>query len=102
MPSLWNEAFGLVAAEAMLNGIPVLGSNRGALPETIGDGGFLFKIPDRYTPETAGVPTAEEVEPWVETVIQLWDDPAFYDRWSRAARERSHHWQATPAAECSS
>ena len=31
MPSLWLESFGLVAAEAMLNGIPVLASNRGAL-----------------------------------------------------------------------
>ena len=30
MPSLWNESFGLVAVEAMLNGIPVLASNRGA------------------------------------------------------------------------
>ena len=29
MPSLWNESFGLVAAEAMINGIPVLASNRG-------------------------------------------------------------------------
>ena len=35
MPSLWLESFGLVAAEAMLNGIPVLASDRGAA----GDGG---------------------------------------------------------------
>ena len=28
MPSLWLESFGLVAAEAMLNGIPVLASTR--------------------------------------------------------------------------
>jgi glycosyltransferase involved in cell wall biosynthesis len=28
VPSLWNESFGLVAAEAMLNGIPVLASKR--------------------------------------------------------------------------
>ncbi len=30
MPSLWFESFGLVAVEAMLNGIPVLASDRGA------------------------------------------------------------------------
>ena len=36
MPSLWYESFGLVAAEAMLNGIPVLASNRGALADTVG------------------------------------------------------------------
>ena len=92
MPSLWNESFGLVAAEAMINGIPVLASNRGALPETIGDAGFLFDIPASYTPETREVPTAEEVEPWVETIIRLWDDAAEYERWSRAARERARQW----------
>ena len=78
MPSLWNESFGLVAAEAMLNGIPVLASNRGALPETIGDAGFLFDIPARYTPETREVPMAAEVEPWIETILRLWDNPAEY------------------------
>jgi glycosyltransferase involved in cell wall biosynthesis len=91
MPSLMENA-GLVAMEAMLNGIPVLASNRGALPETIGDAGFLFDIPVRYTPETRDVPTAEEVEPWVETIIRLWDDASFYDGWSRAARERAQQW----------
>ena len=92
MPSLWNESFGLVGAEAMLNGIPVLASNRGALPETIGDAGFLFDIPARLTPETRELPTVEEVEPWVETIIRLWDDPAAYDEAERVARERAKQW----------
>ncbi len=92
MPSLWNESFGLVAAQAMLNGIPVLASNRGGLPETIGDAGFSFDIPAKYTPETREVPTAAELEPWVDTVIRLWDDTAEYERWSRAARERAQQW----------
>ena len=102
MPSLWNESFGLVAVEAMLNGIPVLASNRGALgddwwqphpnPLPEGDGGFLFDIPARYTPETRDVPTAEEVAPWVETIIRLWDDAAEYDRASLAARVRAKAW----------
>jgi glycosyltransferase involved in cell wall biosynthesis len=92
MPSLWNESFGRVAAEAMVNGIPVLASNRGALPETVGDGGFLFDVPVCYTPESRTSPTAEEVEPWVETIVRLWDDAAWYDRWSHAARERARLW----------
>ena len=91
MPSLMENA-ALVAMEAMFNGIPVLASNRGGLPETVGDAGFLFDIPARYTPETRDVPTAEEVEPWVETIIRLWDDAAEYERWSRAARERAQQW----------
>jgi glycosyltransferase involved in cell wall biosynthesis len=92
MPSLWNESFGLVAAEAMLNGIPVLASNRGALPETIGAGGFLFDIPAKYTPETRVVPSAEEVEPWVQQIIHLWDDTAAYEQASRAARHEAQRW----------
>ena len=73
MPSLMENA-GFIAMEAMTNGIPVLASNRGGLPETIGGsphpnplpegegtGGFLFDIPARYTPETRDVPTAAEV-----------------------------------------
>jgi glycosyltransferase involved in cell wall biosynthesis len=93
MPSLWNESFGLVAAEAMLNGIPVLASNRGALPETIGDAGFLFDIVACYTPETRTVPTAQEVEPWVETIIRLWDDEALYRQASEAARGHAERWR---------
>ncbi|MGO9113403.1 MAG: glycosyltransferase [Thermoguttaceae bacterium] len=91
MPSLMENA-GLVAMEAMINGIPVLGSNRGGLPETIGDAGFLFNIPAKYTPETREVPTAEEVAPWVEAIIRLWDDSVEYERWSKAGRNRSQQW----------
>ncbi len=91
MPSLMENA-GFIAMEAMTNGIPVLGSNRGGLPETIGDAAPVIDIPARYTPETRDVPAAEEVAPWVETVIRLWDDAAEYDRWSRAARERAQRW----------
>ena len=51
MPSLMENA-GFVAMEAMTNGIPVLASNRGGLPETIGDAAPMIDIPARYTPET--------------------------------------------------
>jgi glycosyltransferase involved in cell wall biosynthesis len=42
MPSLWRESLGRVPIEAMANEIPVLASDRGALPETLGDAGFVF------------------------------------------------------------
>ena len=91
MPSLAEPA-GMVAMEAMLNGIPVLASRRGGLPEVVGDGGFLLDIPDRCTVESRAAPTAEEVEPWVETIIRLWDDEAYYAQWSEAARQRGQFW----------
>ena len=45
VPSL-DEGFGLVALEAMQAGTPVIASNRGALPEVIGDAGLLLDPTD--------------------------------------------------------
>ena len=44
-PSL-AEGFGLPAVEAMACGAPVLASNRGSLPEVVGDAGLLFDPED--------------------------------------------------------
>ncbi|MBN2525295.1 MAG: glycosyltransferase family 4 protein [Deltaproteobacteria bacterium] len=42
IPSQWEEPFGRVALEAMYNQIPVVASNTGGLPESVGDGGLLI------------------------------------------------------------
>ena len=65
VPSLWRETFGRVAAEALANGLPVLASDRGALPESLGDAGFVFHVPERFSPESAEVPSPRDVAPWV-------------------------------------
>jgi glycosyltransferase involved in cell wall biosynthesis len=92
MPSLWWESQGLVAVEAMINGIPVVASDRGALPETLGDGGIALSLPDRLTPTSQILPTAEEVEPWVGAIIRLWDDPAWYREQSNRGKNEAERW----------
>ena len=45
LPS-FEEGFGLPVLEAMTVGVPVVASNRGALPEVVGDAGLLVE-PDQ-------------------------------------------------------
>jgi glycosyltransferase involved in cell wall biosynthesis len=45
VPSL-DEGFGMPALEAMTIGVPVIASNRGALPEVLGDAGLLVDLQD--------------------------------------------------------
>jgi glycosyltransferase involved in cell wall biosynthesis len=76
----------------MANGIPVLASDRGALPETLGDAGFVFTIPDRCTPGSPTIPTPHEVAPWVATIERLWDDPPFEARHRAVAKTEAKRW----------
>jgi glycosyltransferase involved in cell wall biosynthesis len=43
MPILWDEPFGIVMAEALACGTPVIGLKRGSIPEVVADGitGFI-------------------------------------------------------------
>lgn len=93
MPSLWRESFGRVAAEAMTGGIPVLGTDRGALPELLDGAGLMLPVPDQYTPESRVAPSAEEVLPWVNAIIRLWDDPSYYEEISERCRTRAEMWR---------
>lgn len=76
-PSRYFETFGLVGAEAMSRGIPVIAARVGALPELIEDGvnGMLFEPGD-----------AREL---ARKVRRLWDDPELCRRLGRAARAKA-------------
>lgn len=95
-PSVFPEPFGRVAVEAMINGIPPLVSNRGALPETVAGAGRVLPIPDWLTPNSMQPPSVEEMEPWFEAVCSLWDDPAAYAEASRLARETAERLYSEP------
>jgi Glycosyl transferases group 1 len=92
MPSLRWESQPLAAIEAMINGIPVVGSDRGGIPETLGDSGIVLGLPSRLSPATRELPTAAEVEPWVKAIIALWDDREWYSELSRRAIVESNRW----------
>lgn len=89
-----QETFGRVTAESLINGIPVLCSNRGGLPEAVGKGGYVFDIPAKYTLNTRIMPGAEEIETWLQTIEQLWDDESIYVQACLRARFGGRKWQA--------
>jgi glycosyltransferase involved in cell wall biosynthesis len=76
MPSIHEETFGRVVAEAQVSGIPALVSDRGALAETIGHGGVA-------------VPLDAGLDPWLQALDRLWLDPAFYRQCAEAALAES-------------
>jgi glycosyltransferase involved in cell wall biosynthesis len=75
-PSQWEEAWGKIATEAQLSGIPVIGSDIGGMTESIGDGGVRL-------------PPKAPVEEWLAALSRLWDDPTQWEAHSRAALARA-------------
>jgi glycosyltransferase involved in cell wall biosynthesis len=100
VPSLIENA-ALVAREALANGIPVLASDRGGLPETLGDAGFLFTLPERLAGSAkAPPPTAREAAPWIATIQKLWDDCEFETRHRARALAEAERWDSERLSEC--
>jgi glycosyltransferase involved in cell wall biosynthesis len=94
VPSTFPESFGRVAAEALINGVPPLVSDRGALPETVGSGGVVLPLPGWLTPDAHGLPSEDETRPWFDAVCALWDDAAAYsDASARARAYANEHYR---------
>jgi len=68
------EGFGLTVAEAMSSGLPVVTSDRGSIPELVGEGGFVCD------PATPG--------PFIEKLSLLLGDHPLGEKLGRANRER--------------
>lgn len=72
----WYEGFGMPPLEALACGTPVVASNTSALPEAVGDAGWLIAPDD---------PRA-----WAEALRDVWNNPdraAAADRGTRQARQ---------------
>jgi hypothetical protein len=70
----------------------VIGSDRGGIPETLGAAGLTFPVPDRLSPSCLELPTPEEVMPWVEAIVALWDSLGLYEAASQGTRVESQRW----------
>ena len=99
IPSFFEESFGRVAAEALGAGVPVVASNRGALPETVGDAGILLDVPERLTPTSQEKPTAADAAPWVASLISLYDDKKRRKALREKGLRRAKRWAEERVAE---
>jgi glycosyltransferase involved in cell wall biosynthesis len=73
-PSLGGEVFGLVVAENMQRGLPVIASDLGAFVEVLGDGGLTFHT--------------GEVSDLVAKLVQLLNNPALAAKLGSIASQR--------------
>lgn len=81
----WSEGFGLVALEAIQVRTPVLASNRGALPEVVGQGEWLLDPADR--------------DIWRNKTVELLSDPAARQRVLDGQSAAKTRWTWARAAE---
>ncbi len=64
-PIDWDEPFGLVMAEAMASGTPVIATPRGSVPEVIADGetGFIVSVQDYPVEAAERLRRLSEIDP---------------------------------------
>jgi glycosyltransferase involved in cell wall biosynthesis len=77
------EGFGLPPLEAMHCGCPVVTSNRGSLPEIVGDAGIMLE--------------ADEVEPWAEAIARVLGDESLRAQMIAAGfvQAKTFSWERT-------
>lgn len=86
-PSLCWESAGRVVAEALMNGIPTIVTNRGGLPEMLGNAGVKIDFsPKCYEKPYTHLPKTELLQPVVEWIIQMYEDDAKYQEYSQRSK----------------
>lgn len=85
VPSQWTEAFGRVVLEAMHNGIPVVASDVGGLPEACGGAGMLV---DNY----------DSVDAWSSCLSEVADEDV-YERYVAEGSKRAKRYREQQSQE---
>lgn len=87
-PSIWDEAFGLVFAEASASGLAVVGSKRGGIPEIVIDG------------KTGLLADPTDINDLAGKINALVESPQLRDAYGKAARkymEEKFSWDRVAA-----
>ena len=79
MPSLWHESGGRAAIEALSLGIPVIATNRGGLPEVLGDAAITIAVGQVLIDNPKLIPDEAEARPWLDALTRLTKDQTFYE-----------------------
>lgn len=90
-PSLWWESAGRVIAEAALNAIPCIVTNRGGQPEMMAQGGISITLPESFYEEPYNkLLPLENVQTLVNVLISWYDDPDIYRKYCEKALGVGH------------
>jgi glycosyltransferase involved in cell wall biosynthesis len=73
VPSVWEEPAGRVIAEAMLNGIPPIITDRGGMVEVANGGAFVLPLAKHITPQTSQPVPLSVAQPWIDLIVKLHD-----------------------------
>ncbi len=81
----WYEGFGLPPLEAMACGTPVVASDRGSLPEVVGEGGLLV--------------SPDDIEGLADAMDSLWGDSVLRQRLSAQAQRQASRFSWARTAQ---
>lgn len=84
IPSQCEEAWGRIATEAQINGIPVIANNIGGLSESVGSGGVLVSHANF------------DINEWNKALRHLWDDDDIFLKYQTLSLEHSKRLEITP------
>ena len=97
-PALGWEHTPLTALAALAHGVPVVASDRGALPELLDGAGPLLALPEGLTATAPARLGPDVLTPWVDAVLRIADDPDYAAQLRALATEAGGRWAADALA----